>query len=203
MLLSEMQSLHSCKYRIYYGDIAVIAKPIIEDKKDYIKNGAFLIFLLILTMFIAFTEGENRPVDRGGTMCLLVLYLANNVYSAKGYAPGIDNTPSDGQRCVRYTKKDAPDILLNSLLESPLLYWVPIYRWITDYKSQRFLSAFHFDRCDVYRFGHITARTGDNDHLHTEKSVQPGSGNIIGAIILNIIQGGFSFFSDYAHSAGA
>ena len=63
--------------------LILFAKPIIDDKKDYTKNGVFLIFLLIAAMIIGFTVGEINRVTGIVLLCLLVLYLANNIYSAK------------------------------------------------------------------------------------------------------------------------
>lgn len=170
--------------------LLLFAKPIIEDKKDYIKNGVFLIFLLILTMFIAFTEGEIDRWTGAGLLCLLVLYLANNVYSAKRLMRlGIDNTPSDELRCVRYTKKDASkyavkfiigisfvvlgsNLLVDNGLQIAEILGVP-----------SILIAVTFTALGTSLPELVTTITSIR-----KKASNLGVGNIIGADILNIIQ---------------
>ena len=63
--------------------LLLFAKPVIENKKDFVKNGIFLIFLLILTIIIGYTTGEIDRRTGIGLLCLLVLFLVNNVSSAK------------------------------------------------------------------------------------------------------------------------
>ena len=85
--------------------LLIFAKPFIEDKKDFVKNGVFLIFLLILTMVIGFTEGQ---IDRWigiGLLCLLFLYLFHNVLSAKKLMRlGCDEALSSEQECLIVSK---------------------------------------------------------------------------------------------------
>lgn len=85
--------------------LLIFAKPFIEDKKDYIKNGVFLVFLLILTMVIGFTKGQ---IDRWigiGLLCLLFLYLFHNVLSAKKLMRlECDETLSSEQECIIVSK---------------------------------------------------------------------------------------------------
>lgn len=63
--------------------LLLFAKPVIENRREFVGNGTFLIFLLLATSIIGFTVGElNRTI---GIILLILLfaYLYNNVMSAK------------------------------------------------------------------------------------------------------------------------
>lgn len=170
--------------------LLIFAKPIIEDKKDFVKNGVFLIFLMILTIFIAFTKGEIDRWVGAGLLCLLVLYLANNVLSAKKLMQlNIDNTPSDEQQRVVYTKKQASgyamkfivgitfvvlgsNLLVDNGIQIAMILGVP-----------SILIAVTFTALGTSLPELVTTVTSIR-----KKATNLGVGNIIGADILNIIQ---------------
>lgn len=172
------------------GILLLFAKPIIEDKKDFIKNGMFLIVLMILTIYIAFTKGVIDRTIGAGLLCLLVLYLANNVLSAKKLMRlNIDNTPSDEQQRVVFTKKQASsyavkftlgiscvvlgsNLLVDNGIQIAVILGVP-----------SILIAVTFTALGTSLPELVTTITSIR-----KKASNLGVGNIIGADILNIIQ---------------
>jgi len=72
------------------GILLIFAKPIIEDRRNYIKNGLFLIGLVVMTFIISITVGEITRLIGFGLIALLILFLINNVLSAKKEMRHID-----------------------------------------------------------------------------------------------------------------
>jgi cation:H+ antiporter len=63
--------------------MVIFAKPKIDKTKDFIKNGVFLIVLLLFTLIVGTTIGEINRFIGVLMVCLLILYLINNVMNAK------------------------------------------------------------------------------------------------------------------------
>jgi cation:H+ antiporter len=61
----------------------IFAKPKIDKMKDFIRNGVFLIALLLFTLFVGTTIGEINRFIGALLVCLLIVYLVNNVINAK------------------------------------------------------------------------------------------------------------------------
>ena len=70
--------------------LLIFAKPIIEDKKHFVKNGIFLIALLVFNLLLGLILGEINRFFGLLMIGLLILYLGNNVLSArKSLKPGL------------------------------------------------------------------------------------------------------------------
>ncbi|MDD3168841.1 MAG: calcium/sodium antiporter [Eubacteriales bacterium] len=170
--------------------LLLFAKPIIEDKKDYTKNGVFLISLMILVMIIGFTMGEINRWIGIGLLCLLILYLLNNVLSAKKLMRlNADNTPSDEQKHVTFTKKDASRYAVKFIIG--ISFVVLGSNLLVDNGIQiaeilgvpSILIAVTFTALGTSLPELVTTITSIR-----KKASNLGVGNIIGADILNIIQ---------------
>jgi len=58
-------------------------QPAIENRKEFLKNGFFLLFLLLSLWAVGFLFGDiNKPMGIG-LIILLILYIYNNVISAR------------------------------------------------------------------------------------------------------------------------
>lgn len=171
--------------------LLVFAKPVIENNKDFVKNGFFLIFLLILTLVIGFTLGEIDREIGIGLLCLLLLYLANNVYSAKklmrsGCHVNRDNTLNCAPSITRNTGARqtirfiagitavvvGSNLLVDNGIQIAVVLGVP-----------SILIAVLFTSLGTSLPELVTVITSIR-----KKASNLGVGNIIGANILNIIQ---------------
>lgn len=72
------------------GMLLLFAKPVIENRRDFIKNGFFLIFLVAATFVAALVVGELDLTLGLVLVGLLLLYLVNNVLAAKKEMRQID-----------------------------------------------------------------------------------------------------------------
>ncbi len=63
--------------------LLIFAKPIIENKKDFVQNGLLLVGLLAFTLVIGATAGSINRLTGLILAAILGLYLLNNAYSAK------------------------------------------------------------------------------------------------------------------------
>lgn len=170
--------------------LLIFAKPLIEDKRDYIINGFFLIFLLIVTLMIGAVKGEINQLTGIVFLCLLVLYLANNVISAKKLmSADCSETLEENQICVVFTKQSfiqygvrfivgicgviaGSNLLVDNGLKIAELLGVP-----------SILIAVIFTSLGTSLPELMTTITSIR-----KKATNLGVGNIIGADILNIIQ---------------
>ncbi len=170
--------------------LLLFAKPVIENKRDFIKNGVFLILLIILIQIIGVTAGEINRWTGVGLLILLVLYLVNNVFSArKLMQTGIDNTPSDEKQRIVFQKKDVrnysvkfivgitavvlgSNLLVDNGIQIAIILGVP-----------SILIAVTFTALGTSLPELVTTVTAIR-----KKASNLGVGNIIGADILNIIQ---------------
>jgi len=63
--------------------LLIATKPFIENRREFLKNGFFLAFLLLLLWLAGSISGEISPVAGAGFIALLILYIVNNVLSAR------------------------------------------------------------------------------------------------------------------------
>ena len=63
--------------------LLIFARPKIEDHKEFIKNGLFLIFVLLFTLIVGFIYGDINRVVGIILFGLFIVYIVSNVMSAK------------------------------------------------------------------------------------------------------------------------
>lgn len=170
--------------------LLLFARPVIENKKDFVRNGFFLIILLIFTWIIGFTAGEiNRKIGIG-LICLLVLYLANNVHSARKLmrsgCVGSRNNPRD---CATAKKNNGSKQIFKFLVGISAVVWGS--NLLVDNGIQ---IAYVLGVPPILIAVVFTSLGTSLPELVTvvasirKKAVNLGVGNIIGANILNIVQ---------------
>ncbi len=170
--------------------LLLFASPVIENKKDFVRNGFFLIALLILVMAIGLTAGEIDRMIGVGLICLLVLFLANNVHSAKKLMrSGCGENQNNGQNCSGIAKSDGmrqalkfsvgvagvvvgSNLLVDNGIQIAVVLGVP-----------SIVIAAIFTSIGTSLPELVTAITSIR-----KKASNLGVGNIIGANILNIVQ---------------
>jgi cation:H+ antiporter len=63
--------------------LLITTKPFIENRSEFLKSGFFLAFLLLLLWVAGFFYGEISKPMGAGLIALLLLYIVNNVISAR------------------------------------------------------------------------------------------------------------------------
>jgi cation:H+ antiporter len=87
-----------CNTAFILGVTILFAQPPLSERKRLLKNGAFLLFLILLVFFIGTQFGAIGRIAGIVLLMLLALYLAGNIRDAKHYADIHPDAPVDKRR---------------------------------------------------------------------------------------------------------
>ena len=87
-----------CNTAFILGVTILFARPPLNESKRLFKNGAFLLFLILLVFFIGTRYDQISRTAGFVLLGLLVLYLGGNVRDAKRYADAHPDEPVDKSR---------------------------------------------------------------------------------------------------------
>ena len=171
-----------CNTAFILGITIVFARPPLNESKRLFKNGAFLLFLILLLFFIGTQFYQVGRTAGFVLLLLLLLYLAGNIRDAKRYADAHPDPPVDKRRktVVRNIGLFAVGVLFTIGGSSLLVQnGVKIARLmgVPDIVIGVSMTAFGTSLPEL-----VTAITAIR-----KKAYNISVGNIIGADILNIV----------------